>query len=239
MSDTPKRVVVGGRHRPPNASLTGRSGACKILGVDKRELRRMEASGVLKPAIVQPNGVRWFDIETVWRLALERFKDRKSRHRPRRPSLRPEGVERVTGAETRQITQWFAAGLSHAEVVVLSGKTHETIRYLYAQYITPNGAKVRMSSATPGQRAAHTPPDYYPEDVPELSERRHGARLPAAPTRALPPALRPGAPPPPGDPPPEPNRVAPATTPQGKALTHVPDSWFTDPLPPDSDDDDE
>ena len=35
------------------------------------------------------------------------------------------GVSRDRGA---QITAWFAAGLSHAEIVLQSGKTHETIR---------------------------------------------------------------------------------------------------------------
>src|SRR5271165_6302528 len=91
------RPTVGGRHRPPSDKLTGRTGACKILGIDKRELRRLEDQGVLRPAVVQPNGVRWFDIETVWRLAVERHKaGKRPRRRPRRIS-RPEGVQRVTG----------------------------------------------------------------------------------------------------------------------------------------------
>ncbi len=121
MNKAPKRAIVGGRHKPPAANLTGRTGACGILGIDKRELRRLEDQGVLRPAMVQPNGVRWFDIETVWRLAVERQKaGKKPQRRVRRTSNLPAGVERVTGAETRRITEWFAAGLSHAEIVVQS-----------------------------------------------------------------------------------------------------------------------
>jgi hypothetical protein len=114
-------------------NLTGRSGACGI-------------HQCLRPAVVQPNGVRWFDIETVWRLAVERQNAGKKAQRRAPRRTRPEGVERVTGAETRQITAWFAAGLSHAEIVLQSGKTHETIRDLYAQYVTPSGARLRMTS---------------------------------------------------------------------------------------------
>ena len=36
MNKTPRRAVVGGRHLPPAANLTGRAGACQILGIDKR-----------------------------------------------------------------------------------------------------------------------------------------------------------------------------------------------------------
>jgi hypothetical protein len=148
VNKAPKRAVVGGRHKPPADNLTGRAGACRILGIDKRELRRLEDQGVLRPAVMQANGVRWFDIDTVWKLAIERQKvGKKPKRRARRMSSHSEGVERVTGAETRQITEWFAAGLSHAEIVLKSGKTHETIRYLYAQYITPSGARLRMTAS--------------------------------------------------------------------------------------------
>jgi hypothetical protein len=104
---------------------------------------------------MQANGVRWFDIDTVWKLAIERQKaGKKPQRRARRMSSHSEGVERVTGAETRQITEWFAAGLSHAEIVLKSGKTHETIRYLYAQYITPSGARLRMTVPSPSTATA-------------------------------------------------------------------------------------
>jgi hypothetical protein len=150
VNKAPKRAVVGGRHKPPADNLTGRAGACRILGIDKRELRRLEDQGVLRPAVMQANGVRWFDIDTVWKLAIERQKaGKKPQRRARRLSSHSEGVERVTGAETRQITGWLAAGLSHAEIVLKSGKTHETIRYLYAQYITPSGARLRMTAPSP------------------------------------------------------------------------------------------
>src|SRR5271154_1299905 len=97
-------------------------------------------------------------------------------------SSHSEGVERVTGAETRQITEWFAAGLSHAEIVLQSGKTHETIRYLYAQYITPRGARLR-TGAPSGRASALEPPAYYPEHEPSAAAgrpRRAGA-LPESP----------------------------------------------------------
>ena len=92
--------------------------------------------------------MRWFDVEAVWRLAVERQRagTKPQRRAPRRSS-RPEGVERVNGAETAQISQWFSDRLTHAEVVMRSGKTHETIRYLYAQHITPNGGRPRWPGA--------------------------------------------------------------------------------------------
>ena len=62
----PKRPVVGGRHYPPSENLTGRSGACGILGIEKRELRRLEDQGVLRPAVVQPNGVRFDSNKLIW-----------------------------------------------------------------------------------------------------------------------------------------------------------------------------
>ena len=114
---------------------------------------------------MQANGVRWFDIDTVWKLAIERQKaGKKPQRRARRMSSHSEGVERVTGAETRQITEWFAAGLSHAEIVLQSGKTHETIRYLYAQYITPSGARLRMTapSSADDARADGALPEHEP-----------------------------------------------------------------------------
>jgi hypothetical protein len=229
----PKPAVVGGRHKPPADNLTGRSGACRILGIDKRELRRLEQQGVLQPAVLQPNGVRWFDIDAVWRLAVERQKaGKKQQRRARRTSRRPEGVERVTGAETRQITEWFAAGLSHAEIVVKSGKTHETIRYLYAQYITPSGARLRMTAPSSAAPTVE-PTGYFPEHEPSptAGRPRRVGPLPAPPSLAMPGPIVSAAPAPQPQP-----AALPATG--RRPLTQVPSSWFTDPLPPLPDEDD-
>jgi hypothetical protein len=233
----PKRAVVGGRHLPPAEHLTGRAGACRILGIDKRELRRLEDQGVLRPAVVQPNGVRWFDIETVWRLAVERQKaGKKPQRRVRRTSNLPAGVERVTGAETRRITEWFAAGLSHAEIVVKSGRTHETIRYLYAQYITPSGARLQMTAPSPAAATIEAPA-YFPEHEPSAAVGSLRARpLPKAPTRVLSAPAAHRAPLPPAR---KSSSAGVAAAAPRRPLTQVPDSWFTDPLPPVPDDDDQ
>ena len=229
VNKNPKPAVVGGRHKPPAANLTGRSGACRILGIEKRELRRLEQQGALQPAVLQPNGVRWFDIDAVWRLAVERQKAGKKQQRRAR---RPEGVERVTGAETRRITEWFAAGLSHAEIVLQSGKTHETIRYLYAQYITPSGARLRMttpSSAAPTVESTGYFPEHEPP--PTAGRPRRVGPLPTPPSLALPGPIANAAPAT------QPQTAAPPTTAR-RPLTQVPSSWFTDPLPPLTDEDD-
>ena len=84
VNKAPKRAM-GGRHKPPAANLTGRSGVAAILGIDRREVRRLEEQGILRPAVVQANGVRWFDIDTVWKLAIERQKAGKKPQRRARP----------------------------------------------------------------------------------------------------------------------------------------------------------
>ena len=84
VNTAPKRAI-GGRHKPPAPNLTGRSGAAAILGIDRREVRRLEEQGVLRPAVVQANGVRWFDIDTVWKLAIERQKPARSPSAARGP----------------------------------------------------------------------------------------------------------------------------------------------------------
>ena len=234
VNKAPKRATVGGRHKPPAANLTGRSGACGILGIDKRELRRLEDQGVLRPAVMQANGVRWFDIDSVWKLAIERQKaGKKPQRRARRLSSHSEGVERVTGAETRQITEWFAAGLSHAEIVLQSGKTHETIRYLYAQYITPSGARLRMTAPCPTKETPEPPASLPQHEATAAADRSlRAAPLPKAPPLAFPERVTTAKP---GRQPPSPV-AAPAAL---RPLRQVPDSWFTDPLPPLPDDDDE
>lgn len=228
----PKRAM-GGRHKPPAANLTGRSGAAAILGIDRREVRRLEEQGVLRPAVVQANGVRWFDVDTVWKLAIERQKAGKKPQRRARPMTgEPEGIERVTGAETRQITAWFAAGLSHAEVVLQSGKTHETIRYLYAQYITPSGARLRRT----GRSSALDPAEYFPEYEPSAVASRPWR---AGPLPRLPAMAQPARTASPAAPPPTPRPSSSAKPPAAvrRPLTQVPASWFTDPLPSLPDDD--
>jgi len=237
MNKTPRRAVVGGRHLPPAANLTGRAGACQILGIDKRELRRLEEKGILQPAVLQPNGVRWFDIDTVWRLAIERQKAGKvPRRRARRPSNRPEGVQTVTGAETRKIAGWFAAGLSHAEIVLLSGKTHETIRYLYAQHITPSGARLRMTARAPVDAVPESPA-YFPElePAPDASRPRRLAPRPEPVALALPPGAVPNAKALPRTP--RSLSATPSPSAPRRPLTQVPESWFSDPLRPLPDDD--
>jgi hypothetical protein len=232
VNTAPKRAI-GGRHKPPAANLTGRSGAAAILGIDRREVRRLEEQGVLRPAVVQANGVRWFDIDTVWKLAIERQKAGKKPQRRARPMTgEPEGIERVTGAETRQITAWFAAGLSHAEVVLQSGKTHETIRYLYAQYITPSGARLRRT----GRSSTLDPEEYFPECEPSAGAPRpwRAGPLPRLPSMAQPART---ATPAPSLPPPRTSSPAKSPAAVRRPLTQVPDSWFTDPLPSLPDDD--
>ncbi|MGD0524232.1 MAG: hypothetical protein ABSE49_03755 [Polyangiaceae bacterium] len=232
VNKAPKRAM-GGRHKPPAAHLTGRSGVAAILGIDRREVRRLEEQGILRPAVVQANGVRWFDIDTVWKLAIERQKAGKKPQRRARPkSDESEGIERVTGAETRQITAWFAAGLSHAEVVLQSGKTHETIRYLYAQYITPSGARLRRTGRSP----TLDPEEYFPEHEPSAGAARpwRAGPLPRLPAMAQPQRTASTAAPPPT---PRPSSSAKAPAAVRRPLTQVPDSWFTNPLPPASDDD--
>jgi hypothetical protein len=234
VSNAPARAR-GGRHKPPAANLTGRSGAAGILGIDRREVRRLEDQGVLRPAVIQPNGVRWFDIDTVWKLAIERQKAGKKPQRRARPtSDESEGIERVTGAETRQITAWFAAGLSHADVVLQSGKTHETIRYLYAQHITPSGARLRRTARSPATATLEAP-EYYPEHEPSALAGRPRR---AGPLPRLPALARPDRTATSGARPPSPRAPSAAPSPAAarRPITQVPDSWFTDPLPPLPDD---
>jgi hypothetical protein len=64
-----KTKFKGGLHRPPNDRLTGRTGVGRILQCDRRTVRRLERAGILVPTVVEPNGVRWFDIEMVKRMA--------------------------------------------------------------------------------------------------------------------------------------------------------------------------
>ena len=83
---------IGGMHRPPNERLTGRTGVGRILQCDRRTVRRLEESGLLGPALIEPNGVRWFDIEAAKRLAATYRRARKtgSRRRVAKPPRSPK-----------------------------------------------------------------------------------------------------------------------------------------------------
>ena len=81
MNDDTKRV--GGRHRPPNDRLIGRTAAGQIIGCGKGGIRRYERAGLLTPELVEPNGVRWFDIDKVKKLA-EAIKRGRRKARGRR-----------------------------------------------------------------------------------------------------------------------------------------------------------
>jgi hypothetical protein len=163
-----------GRRSPPREGLIGRTQACRILQCDKRTLRRMERDCIVKPALVEPDGVRWFDIEAIRLIAaaMQRGVSVYAK-RPRRRVL-PPGVERCTGAETAQINDWIAAGLDHAEIVSRSGKSNETIRYLYAQFITPHGRRLRKF---PLDASREEP--YYPELRPTAPQARPAPGAPA------------------------------------------------------------
>lgn len=228
MSEPVTRARVGGRHLPPREGLTGRAGACRILQCDKRKLRRMEREGIVKPTLVEPDGVRWFDIETVRQLAaaMQKAVNRQGKRSPRRPL--PPNVQRCTGPETRQINDWIAAGVDHAEIVSRSGKTNETIRYLYAQFITPHGRKLRTTS----RDTVANEEGYYPE-----------RRLPSPQGRPAP-AVRSPTPAPQAFPPRSPvpaewfdDRPTKdrAGSPQpDRQRTEVPAVWFDDKKPPGS-----
>jgi hypothetical protein len=216
------RGGIGGRHRPPADHLVGRTEACNILGIDKREFRRLEDRGEIKPAVFQPKGVRWFDRDALWRFAAERHRAGK-RQRKRASASR---IQRVSGAETRRITEWFIARLSLGEIVLRSGKTYETIQYLHALYR-------RGLSGAPESGEPLDEPGYYPELEPQASR---AAGAPGQP-KGLAKAPRTGTKVPPhwfdGAPsearaPQQP--VAAAATPRAK--TQVPDEWFTGELPP-------
>jgi hypothetical protein len=73
---------IGGTHRPPREGLIGRTDVGRLLQCDRRTVRRYERIGLLIPAAVQPNGVRWFDIEVVRRMALTFKRSRRGRSRP-------------------------------------------------------------------------------------------------------------------------------------------------------------
>jgi hypothetical protein len=225
-----------GRRQPPAANLTGRAGACRILGIEKRQFRRLEDQGVIRPSVVEHDGVRWFDIDELRRLAVAWQRAAKARSRVRVVKTRPEGVERVTGAENRQIYRWFDEERSHAEVVQLSGKTAETIRYLHQQWRTPNGCRLRAPTAH-DREAEREPSAYFPERdmlprarLSGATARQVLARHEAVPTPAVhaaPPPVRAKV-----------IRAVPPVPPDQRTVTHVPDSWFTDELPPLPDDDD-
>lgn len=54
-----------GRSQPPANNLIGLSGASRILGIDRRKLERLEDSLLIRLAIVERDGVRWFDVNVL------------------------------------------------------------------------------------------------------------------------------------------------------------------------------
>ena len=117
--------------------------------------------------------MRRFDTDTVWRLAIERQKAGKGLAGARGSAEPARGGPDCRRARRRaRSPAWFAAGrVSHAEIVLLSGKTHETIRYLYAQYITPSGARLRMTARAPVDAIPESPA-YFPELEPATRASR-------------------------------------------------------------------
>jgi hypothetical protein len=242
-----------GRCSPPHEGLTGRAGACKILQVDKRTLRRLEERGLVKPAVREHDGVRWFDIEALHVLATK-LRVRRQGRRPARGAL-PPGVELCSAEETCRINGWFASGLPLHEIVSRSGKTNETILYLHKQYVTPLGGKGRggADNGLADEAGEYHPERYHPEldcEPPERSDPARGPKPagrrpseehgpepapraqpePASASRASPPGV--GAPPS-ATAPPSPPQPPVAARPAHKPFL-VPASWCEDEPPPSS-----
>ena len=59
----------GGRRRPPNERLIGRTEVARLLQCHRSTVARHERQGLLKAAVVEPDGVSWFDLELVKVLA--------------------------------------------------------------------------------------------------------------------------------------------------------------------------
>ena len=68
----------GGRHFPPRDGLVGRTEAARILQCDRQKVRRLERKGLLIPALVDADGVTWFDQRTVRALAAHLKNERAS-----------------------------------------------------------------------------------------------------------------------------------------------------------------
>ena len=60
----------GGRRRPPNDRLIGRTEVARLLQCNRSTVCRYEKEGLLKPALMEPDDVRWFDLKTVKALAV-------------------------------------------------------------------------------------------------------------------------------------------------------------------------
>jgi len=59
----------GGRRRPPNDALIGRTEVARLLQCNRSTVCGYEKKGLLKPAIIEPDDVRWFEREAVQVLA--------------------------------------------------------------------------------------------------------------------------------------------------------------------------
>ena len=151
----------------------------------------------------------------------------------RRAASRPEGVERVTGAETRQITEWFAAGsLARRDRPAVGQDARDdplpvrAVRHAERRPVADDGSV----HARAGARAGGLLPEHEATAAAEAPARGPATQAACLGASGTSPARDPsGAPQPP--------RLRRRASPPPPA-PQVPDSWFTDPLPPLPDDDD-
>ncbi len=99
-----RRGHARGRRQPPASNLIGLAAACRILGIDKRQLARLADSLLIRPAIVERDGVRWFDVDVLRQIveavhqfiALQRQREEGRRRRTRaataKTPARPDGA---------------------------------------------------------------------------------------------------------------------------------------------------
>jgi hypothetical protein len=87
-----KKKLGGGRRRPPNEGLIGRTEVGRILQRDRRTVRRYEAKELLTAAIIEADGVRWFDRNAVKALAARFALMRRASGSGR---LKPDGAALV------------------------------------------------------------------------------------------------------------------------------------------------
>jgi hypothetical protein len=147
-----KRARIG-RRQPPNAELTGRTGACRILAWDKRKFRRWEQQGLVKPALIEPDGVRWYDVEVMRTIAAIQAAVRKEdRRRPREAPPEPEH-RRVPGpvplrAAVRELLDPLIASFTGAVMDAVLGESLRTL----AGSPAPATRRVRQAPPSPRRR---------------------------------------------------------------------------------------
>lgn len=64
----------GGRRSPPDKRLIGRTAVGRILHKCKREVRRLEERGIIKPALIESDGTKWFSAAAIRALATRLLK---------------------------------------------------------------------------------------------------------------------------------------------------------------------